>query len=96
VTHNYVADDVPVFFDMEIMIRAGGSYQAQHSMNLLVSAIAVLEGSMTFCPEPFNIEPWPVGTASYNKSFMSMTGLLEACELAITSHPGSIPELRAA
>jgi hypothetical protein len=77
-----VSKDVPVFFDMEIMIRARGPAQAQHAMNLLVSSIAILEGSITFCPEPFSIEPWQVGTTSYNKAFMSMTGLLEACELA--------------
>jgi hypothetical protein len=82
VTHNYVGDDVPVFFDMEIMIRARGLAQAQPAMNLLVSAIAFLEGAITFCPEPFSIEPWRVGTASYTKSFKSMTGLLEACALA--------------
>jgi hypothetical protein len=82
VTGNYVSDDVPVFFDMEIMIRARGPAQAQRAMNLLVSSIAVLQGSIAFCPKPFSIELRQVGTTSYDKSFMSMTGLLEACELA--------------
>jgi hypothetical protein len=81
-TGNYMSDDVPVFFDMEIMIRAQRPAQAQQAMNLLVSSIAVLEGSITFCPEPFSIEPWEDGTTSHTKSFMSKTGLLEACELA--------------
>jgi hypothetical protein len=79
---NYVSDDLPVFFDMEIMIRAQKSAQAQQAMNLLVSAMAVLEGSITFCPEPFSIEPRPAGTAASTRSFMSKTGLLDACELA--------------
>jgi hypothetical protein len=39
VTHNCIGDDVPVFFDMEIMIRARGLAQAQQAMNLLVSAV---------------------------------------------------------
>lgn len=34
-TGNYVSDDVPVFFDMEIMIRAQRPAQAQQAMNLL-------------------------------------------------------------
>jgi hypothetical protein len=55
-TGNYESDAVPVFFDMEIMIRAQKPAQAQKAMNLLVSAIAVLEGSITFCPEPFDVE----------------------------------------
>jgi hypothetical protein len=81
-TGNYVSDDVPVFFDMEIMIRAQRPAQAQQAMNLLGSAIAVLEGSITFGPEPFSIEPWPADTAAPTTSFMSKTGLLDACELA--------------
>jgi hypothetical protein len=54
-TCNYVADDVPVFFDIEIMIRARKSAQAQQAVNLLGSAIAVLDGAITFSPEPFSI-----------------------------------------
>jgi hypothetical protein len=79
-TGNYISDDMPVFFDMEIMIRAQKSAQAQQAMNLLVSAIAVLQGSITL--EPFSVVPREAGTTSYTKSFMSMRGLLHACELA--------------
>jgi hypothetical protein len=81
-TGNYTSDEVPVFFDMEIMIRAQKPAQAQQAMNFLVSAIGVLEGSITFCPEPFSVEPWEAGTPSYTKSFVSKTGLLDGCELA--------------
>ena len=81
-TGDYVSDDVPVFFDMEIMIRAQKAAQAQQAMNLLVSSIAVLDGSITFCPEPFSIEPRQAGTAPPNKSFMTKAGLLDACALA--------------
>jgi hypothetical protein len=71
-----------VFFDMEIMIRAQNPPQAQRAMSLLVSAIAVLEGSITYCPEPFVIEPRDVGTTTHTKSYMSKSGLLDACDLA--------------
>jgi hypothetical protein len=80
-TANHVALDGPVFYDMEILIRARGSAQAQHAMNLLVAAIAVFEASITFCPRPFSIEPWEIGTTSHTKSYMSMIGLADACEL---------------
>ena len=69
-------------FDMEIMIRAPGSPQAWKAMNMLVSAMAVLEGSIAFCPEPFSIEPRPVGAGAPTKSYLSKSGLLDACELA--------------
>jgi hypothetical protein len=81
-TVNHDLGGAPVFFDMEIMIRAEKLTQAQQAMNLLVSAIVVLEGSITFCPEPFDIEPWECGTTSHTKSFMSKHGLLDASELA--------------
>ena len=73
---------MPVFFDMEVMIRARGMRQAQQAMNLLVAAIAVLEGSITFCPEPFSIEPRKVGTMPQTNSYMSMDGLVDACVFA--------------
>ena len=81
-TGNYVSDDEPVFFDMEIMIRAKGHAQAQRALNLLVAAMAVLEGSITFGPEPFSIEPREAGTTSNTTSYMSKSGLLDACSLA--------------
>jgi hypothetical protein len=43
-TGNYMGDEQPIFFDMEIMIRARGDAPARRAMNLLVSAMAVLEG----------------------------------------------------
>ena len=64
-TANHDLGSAPVFFDMEIMIRAEKPTRAQQAMNLLVSAIAVLEASITFCPEPFSIEPWEAGTTAY-------------------------------
>jgi hypothetical protein len=81
-TANHVLDGPPVFFDMEIMIRAEKQTHAQRGMNLLVSAIAVLEGSSTVYPGPLRVEPWEVGTTSYRKAFISKDGLLDACELA--------------
>ena len=69
-------------FDMEIMIRARGPAQARRAMNLLVSAMAVVEGSITFHPEPFSIEPRPVGAAARTRLYRSQSGLLDACELA--------------
>lgn len=81
-TGNYESDDLPVFFDMEIMIRAQKPPEAHRALNLLVSAMAVLEGSITFGPEPFSIEPREAGTATSTKSYMSRSGLLDACELA--------------
>jgi hypothetical protein len=81
-TGNTVSDDAPVFFDMEIIIRALKATQAQQAMNLLVSAIAILDGSITFCPEPFRIEPRETGTARNDMLFMSKAGLLNACALA--------------
>lgn len=81
-TGNYLSDAPPVFFDMEVMIRAPGDAQARRALNLLVSSMAVLEGSITFCAEPFEIEPRKVGTTSRGASFRSMTGLFDACRLA--------------
>jgi hypothetical protein len=81
-TGNYGSDDVPVFFDMEIMIRAQKLARAQQAMNLLVSAMAALEGSITFGPEPFSIEPRAAGTALPTTSYLSRSGLLDACVLA--------------
>ncbi|WP_257169705.1 hypothetical protein [Bradyrhizobium sp. SRS-191] len=81
-TGNYVSDDVPVFFDMEIMIRAPGPAQAQRAVNLLISAMAVLEGSITFGPEPFSIELREAGASAGTRSYMSKSGLLAACSLA--------------
>ena len=75
-------EGAPVFFDMEILIRADNPPQAQRAMNLLVSAMAVLEGAITFSPEPFSIEPCDARTKSNAKSFMSKSGLLDACALA--------------
>jgi hypothetical protein len=74
-------DELP-FFDMEVLIRAQELSQAKQALNLLVSSMAVLEGSITFCPEPFSIEPWEVGPTSHTKSYMSVMGLLDACKLA--------------
>lgn len=82
VTHNYTSDDRPVFFDMEVQIRAPGLPQAQRALNTLISSIAVLDGAVTFCPEPFSIEPREVGTMQHGKFFLSRTGLLDACKLA--------------
>ena len=81
-TGNYGSDDVPVFFDMEIMIRAQKLAHAQHAMNLLVSAMAALEGSITFAPDPFSIEPRAAGTAPPTTSYLSRSGLLDVCVLA--------------
>jgi hypothetical protein len=81
-TGNYESDAMPVFFDMEIMIRAQKLAQAQQAMNLLVPAMAVLEGSITFGPEPFSIEPRAVGTAAPTTSYLSRIGVLDACVLA--------------
>ncbi len=81
-TGNYGSDDVPVFFDMEIMIRAQKLAHAQQAMNLLVSAMAALEGSITFGPEPFSIEPRAVGAAAPTTSYLSRSGFLDACVLA--------------
>jgi hypothetical protein len=81
ISHGMSQDELP-FFDMEVLIRARGLSQAMQAFNLLVSSVAVLDGSITFCPEPFSIEPWEVGTTSHTKSYMSMIGLLDACELA--------------
>jgi len=81
-TFNYFSDDVPAFFDMEIQIRAPGPSQAQRALNLLVSSMAVLDGSITFCPEPFSIEPLEVGTTGHTGSSISRTGFLNACKLA--------------
>jgi hypothetical protein len=81
-TGNYFSKEVPVFFDMEVMIRAPGVAQARRALNLLVSSMAVLEGSITFCPEPFGIEPREAGTAARTTSFRSMAGLLDVCRLA--------------
>lgn len=72
----------PIFFDIEVMIRAPGEAQARRALNLLISSIAVREGSSTFCPEPFTIEPREAGTHTRDTSFRSMTGLLDACQLA--------------
>jgi hypothetical protein len=81
-TGNYESDDLPMFFDMEIMIRAKGEVQAQQAMNLLIAAMAALEGSITFGPEPFTMEPRGAGATSNTKSYMTRTGLLDACSLA--------------
>jgi hypothetical protein len=78
---NYFPGELPVFFDMEVMIRASGSDRARQALNLLISSLAVLEGSITFCPEPFSIEPIEDGSVP-RKSYQSMSGLLNACQLA--------------
>ncbi len=81
-TGHYFGGDMPTFFDMEVMIRAPGEAQARRALNLLVSSMAVLEGSITFCPEPFELEPREAGTDADTTSFRSMNGLLNACRLA--------------
>ena len=81
-TGNNSPGEMPIFFDMEVMIRAPGVPQARQALNLLVSSMAVLEGSITFCPEPFDLEPREAGTAAGATSFRSMNGLLDACRLA--------------
>jgi hypothetical protein len=80
ITHPW-RDGLP-FFDMEVLIRAREVAQAKQALNLLVSSIAVLDGSITFCPEPFSIETCEVGSTSHNSFCMSKTGLLDACTLA--------------
>jgi hypothetical protein len=75
-------DGSPPFFDMEILIRARELSQANQGFNLLVSSIAVIDGSITFCPEPFSIEPREVGKPSHTKVFISRSDLLDACKLA--------------
>jgi hypothetical protein len=81
-TGNYFSNEIPVFFDMEVMIRAPAEAQARRALNLLVSSTAVLEGSITFCPEPFDIEPREAGATTDAPSFRSMANLLDACRLA--------------
>ncbi len=81
-TANHDLNDAHVFFDTEIMIRAEKLTQAHRAINLLVSATAVLEGSIMSCPEPFSIEPLEAETSPNTKSFISRIGLLDACELA--------------
>lgn len=81
-TGNYFGPEMPTFFDMEIMIRAPGGAQARHALNLLVSSMAVLQGSITFCPEPFDLEPREGSTAAGSTPFASMSGLIDACRLA--------------
>lgn len=81
-TGNYFGGETPTFFDMEVMIRAPGEAQARRALNLLISSMAVMEGSITFCPEPFDLEPREVGTAAGTPSFRSMHGLIDACRLA--------------
>jgi hypothetical protein len=78
----YVSEDVPPFFDMEVLIRARELAQANQALNLLISSIAVVDGSITFCPEPFSIEPGEVGATSHTDFWMTRTGLLHACALA--------------
>src|SRR5262249_45589643 len=70
------------FFDAEILIRASRPSLARQALNLLIASMAVLEGSITFCPDPFSIEPRKVGSRSHTISYMSKTGLLDACALA--------------
>jgi hypothetical protein len=79
---NYFHGERPVFFDMEVMIRASGADQARQALSLLVSSLAVLEGSITFCPEPFSLGPIEDGTQPPTGSFQTMGGLLNACQLA--------------
>jgi len=81
-TSTYYGESGPNFFDMEIMIRARGPAQARRAMNLLVSSVAVLDGSITFVPEPFSIEPWAKGATAQKKWSISRSGLTTACELA--------------
>jgi hypothetical protein len=81
INHPVSQDELP-FFDMEVVIRARELSQAKQALNLLISSMAVLDGSITFCPEPFSIEPREVGTTSHTKSYMSKAGLLDACKLA--------------
>lgn len=66
---NYFPGDMPAFFDAEVMIRAAGEAQARRALNLLVSAMAILEGSVTFCPEAFDLEPREAEAASGTPSF---------------------------
>ncbi len=70
------------FFDEEILIRSRSRSGAMQALNLLVSAAAVLDGSIEACPEPFSIELRQVGTPARTKSFIGRIGLLDACELA--------------
>jgi hypothetical protein len=77
-----ISDVGTSFFDMEIIIKARGLAQARQAMNLLVSAVAVLEGSINHCPEPFSMDPRPVGTALRPPFWSHSKDVLNACKLA--------------
>jgi hypothetical protein len=80
-SQNYYGDKHPVFFDMEIMIRATSEQRARQAVALLCSAIDVLHGSAMLDPmEDIHIRL--SGAKQTMPSFISTSGITAACRFA--------------
>ncbi|MGY4317248.1 hypothetical protein [Bradyrhizobium sp. JR3.5] len=79
----YYGDGHPVFFDMEIMIRATTTQRARQAVTLLCSAIDVLHGSAMGYFDPMeDIQIRLSGAKQDTPSFFSTSGITAACRFA--------------
>jgi hypothetical protein len=82
-TQNYYGDGHPVFFDMEIMIRATTEQRARQAVILLCSAIDVLHGSAMGYSDPIeDIHIRLSGAKQSTSPFFSTSGITAACRFA--------------
>src|SRR5262245_40654574 len=82
-TQNYSGEDHPVFFDMEIMIRAANEQRARQGVTLLCSAIDVLHGCVMGYLDPMeDIHIRLHGAKRESHSFYSTSGITAACRFA--------------
>lgn len=82
-SQNYYGDGHPVFFDMEIMIRATTEQRARQAVILLCSAIDVLQGSAMGYFDPMeDVQIRLSGAKQDTPSFFSTSGITAACRFA--------------
>jgi hypothetical protein len=82
-TQNYFGPGHPVFFDMEIMIRAANEQRPRQGCNLLCAAIDILHGCVVGYMNPAeDIHIRLFGTKKEQRSFFSTSGITAACRFA--------------
>jgi hypothetical protein len=90
-TQHYFGEKHPVFFDMEIMIRATNEQRARQGVNLLCSAIDILHGCVMGFTDPMeDIHIRPYGEKQETLSFFSTTGITTACRFAALASKASL------
>ena len=88
---HYFDEDHPVFFDMEIMVRASNDQRAREGCNLLCAALDIFHGCViTYVDPAEEIHLRPFGTKHNQRSFFSTTGITAACRFAALASRASL------